>query len=119
MGYTGTHDNDTTLGWFRGSPDDIRSEQEIKETREAVLELTGGSPETISDDLIRLAFSTGARLAIAPLQDYLGLGSEARTNIPGTLGNNWRWRVLPEQLNDELCQHVANLVRESGRALHG
>ncbi len=117
--YTGTHDNDTTLGWFRGSPDDIRSEQEIRDTQEAVLELTGGSPETISDDLIRLAFSTGARLAIAPLQDYLGLGSEARTNIPGTLGNNWRWRFLPEQLSDELCHHVAELVRESGRALHG
>ena len=117
--YTGTHDNDTTLGWFLGSPDDIRSEEEIEDTRQAALELTGGSPETISDDLIRLAFSTGARLAIAPLQDYLGLGSEARTNIPGTLGNNWRWRVLPEQLGDELCHHVAALVRASGRSSHG
>ena len=117
--YTGTHDNDTTVGWFKGSPDDIRSEQEIEDTRKAALELTGGSAETISDDLIRLAFSSNARLAIAPLQDYLGLGSEARTNIPGTLGNNWRWRVLPEQLSDELCRHVADLVRESGRTGHG
>ena len=116
--YTGTHDNDTTLGWFRGSPDDIRSNKEIKETQEAVLELTGGSAETINEDLIRTAFSTAARLAIAPLQDYLGLGSEARFNTPGTLGDNWRWRVLPEQLGDAFCQRVADMVRASGRAAH-
>jgi len=115
--YTGTHDNDTTIGWFNGSPDDIRSTKEIRETRTAVLEMTGGTADTIHDDLIRAAFSTNARLAIAPMQDYLGLGSDARINTPGTSKDNWRWRVQAEQLSEALCAHVAAMVHESERAL--
>ena len=115
--YTGTHDNDTTIGWFNGSPNDIRSGDEIRSAREAALRLTGGSPETIHTDLIRAAFSTASRLAIAPMQDFLGLGSEARVNTPGTSGGNWRWRVLDTQLTDELCDNVAGMVRQSGRAV--
>jgi len=115
--YTGTHDNDTTVGWFNGSPDDIRSNLEILETQQATLQLTGGTPDTIHDDLIRAAFSTDARLAMAPMQDYLGLGSEARINTPGTSRNNWRWRVRTDQLSNGLCQHVADMVLASGRAL--
>ena len=87
--YTGTHDNDTTVGWFHGSPGDIRTDLEIKQTQRAALQVTGGMAETIHTDMIRAAFSTDARLAIAPLQDYLGLGSEARFNVPGTSSNNW------------------------------
>jgi 4-alpha-glucanotransferase len=115
--YTGTHDNDTTIGWFKGSPDDIRSAEEIEQTRNAVLEITGGTPETIHTDLIKAAFSTKAQLAIVPMQDYLGLGSEARINTPGTLGGNWRWRVLDSQLTTEVCDNVAELVHASGREL--
>ena len=115
--YTGTHDNDTTAGWFKGSPRDIRTPAEIEETQRAALRVTGGTPETIHEDMIRAAFSTDARLAIAPMQDYLGLGSEARINVPGTTGNNWRWRVSAAQLSEETCDHVAQLVRASGRAL--
>ena len=115
--YTGTHDNDTTLGWFKGSPGDMRTAEEIEQTRQAALEITGGRADTIHDDMIRAAFSTDARLAIAPLQDYLGLGSEARFNIPGTTGGNWRWRVSVTQLSDAFCDHVAQLVQASGRAL--
>jgi 4-alpha-glucanotransferase len=115
--YTGTHDNDTTVGWFRGSPGDIRSDAEIRDTRQSALRITGGSAETIHTDLARAAFSTDARLAIAPLQDYLGLGSEARFNVPGTSRNNWRWRVLESQLDSALRQQVASLVEESNRTL--
>ncbi len=115
--YTGTHDNDTTVGWFRGSPDDIRSDEEIERTQQAVLDITGGTAETIHIDLIKAAFSTDARLAIAPMQDYLGLGSEARLNTPGTSGGNWRWRVLDSQLSPEVCDNVATMVRESGRGV--
>lgn len=115
--YTGTHDNDTTVGWFKGSPDDIRTDLEIKETRQAALQITGGAPDTIHIDMIRAAFSTDARLAIAPLQDYLGLGSEARFNIPGTSSNNWRWRLRESQLSPEFRGNVASLVADSGRAL--
>ena len=115
--YTGTHDNDTTLGWFQGSPDDIRSDQEIKQTRQAVLQLTGGTAETIHADLIKAALSTDARLVIAPMQDFLGLGSEARINTPGTSSNNWRWRVRDEQLSNGVRAKVAAWVSDSGRAL--
>jgi 4-alpha-glucanotransferase len=115
--YTGTHDNDTTLGWFRGSPDDLRSDIEIRETQQAVLQLTGGTADTIHTDLIKAAFSTDALIAIAPMQDFLGLGSEARINTPGTSSNNWRWRVREDQLNKGVRGQVARLVSDSGRAL--
>jgi len=115
--YTGTHDNDTTLGWFRGSPDDIRGEQEILDTRQAAIEMSGGTAEMISIDMIRVALASNSKLAMAPMQDYLGLGSEARMNTPGTSSDNWRWRLCVSQLTREVCDNVAEMVRESGRAL--
>ena len=115
--YTGTHDDDTTIGWFLGSPGDMRADFEVKRTQQAALQVTGGMAETIHTDMIRAAFSTDARLAIAPLQDYLGLGSEARFNVPGTSGNNWRWRLQESQLTPAVKGRVATLVDESGRKL--
>ena len=119
--YTGTHDNDTTIGWFHGSPDDIRGAEEIALTQEAVLRITGGTAETIHTDLVKAAFSTNARIAIAPLQDYLGLGSEARLNTPGTSAGNWQWRVVESQLSPKLCDNIASIVEASKRGLsaHG
>jgi 4-alpha-glucanotransferase len=114
--YTGTHDNDTTLGWFRGSPRDRRSRQQIERDRQQVLQATGGAPRTIHLDMIRLAFASRAALAIAPLQDYLGLGSKARLNTPGTTGNNWRWRLRAEQLSGLVLERVTALVADAGRA---
>jgi 4-alpha-glucanotransferase len=114
--YTGTHDNDTTIGWFHGSPDDMRSAPEIAATQEAALRVSGGRTETVHMDLIRAAFSTAARIAIAPLQDYLGLGSEARINTPGTSAGNWRWRVIDAQLSPDICDNIASMVSASGRA---
>jgi 4-alpha-glucanotransferase len=113
--YTGTHDNDTTVGWFGGGQHDTRTPAEVEAARAAVLQLTGGSPETIHSDLVRLAFASPARLAIAPMQDYLGLGSEARLNVPGTTRDNWRWRVLDSQLTPEFCSGVAEMVEAAGR----
>jgi 4-alpha-glucanotransferase len=115
--YTGTHDNDTTVGWFCGSPGDLRSRDEVRRTQRAVLKLTGGSPGTIHMDLVRLAFATDARLSIAPLQDFLGLGSEARINTPGTARGNWAWRVRPDQVSDRVCAQVAETVDEFCRAV--
>ena len=115
--YTGTHDNDTTLGWFLGSPGDIRSPEEIERTRAMALAITGGTPGTISIDMVRTAFSAPSQMAIAPMQDYLGLGSEARINVPGTSKDNWRWRVSDSQLGPEVCDNVAELVSASGRSL--
>jgi 4-alpha-glucanotransferase len=115
--YTGTHDNDTTVGWFKGSPDDLRTPKEIARTRKVVLAATGGTPETIHIDMIRLAFASPARLAVAPMQDYLGLGSEARINTPGTSRGNWRWRLTADRLTDDFCADVADLVQEGRREL--
>ena len=119
--YTGTHDNDTTVGWFRGSPGDIRSPAEIAATQEMALHRTHGTPDTIHLDMIRTAFASNARLAIAPMQDFLGLGSDARINVPGTSGGNWRWRVLETQLSSEVCDNIASMVTASDRGLsqHG
>jgi len=114
--YTGTHDNDTTVGWFKGGNDDTRTEQEIIASRENTLKVTGGSEETIHLDLIRLAFNSPARLAIVPMQDFLGLDSASRLNTPGTTKNNWRWRVTEDQISAEFCQSVAKLIQETARS---
>ena len=113
--YTGTHDNDTTLGWFHGGPGDIRSRKEVLQEQRIVLEKTNGHAETIHLDLIRLAYATAARDAIVPMQDYLGLGSEARMNIPGTESGNWRWRMAPDQLTAQRCDLIAEMVDAAGR----
>jgi 4-alpha-glucanotransferase len=113
--YTGTHDNDTTLGWFEGGQRDTRSPQEVAATREAVLALTGAAPETIHLGMVRLAFESPSRLAIAPMQDYLGLGTEARVNVPGTTRDNWRWRVQQEILPDSFCESVREMVSAAAR----
>ena len=113
--YTGTHGNDTTVGWYHGGEHDTRNDDDIRWTQDAALRITGGTAQTIHTDLIRAAFSTKAHLAIAPMQDYLGLGTEARINTPGTSEGNWRWRVSDEQLNPEFCDSVALLVTASKR----
>ena len=113
--YTGTHDNDTTLGWFTGSPGDNRSRQEIADTQRRVLEVTGGDASTVTADLVRLAMQSPSRLAIAPLQDFLGLGSAARFNTPGKPRDNWRWRTTSDQLSGAFARDLARLVRESQR----
>jgi len=114
--YTGTHDNDTTVGWFNGGNEDTRSEQEVMETRRNALNITGGKAETIHQDMIRLAFNSQARLAIVPMQDLLGLDSDARLNTPGTTSNNWRWRVTEEQVSPVFCKSIANLIEETARS---
>ncbi len=97
--YTGTHDNDTTLGWWRSLEDEERSRVQIYLARDG---------SDICWDLIRLAWSSVAEMAIVPLQDVLNLGSEARMNTPGLAGGNWSWRYTPEMLNE----HIAHRLRE-------
>ncbi|MDX1556120.1 MAG: 4-alpha-glucanotransferase, partial [Xanthomonadales bacterium] len=93
MCFTATHDNDTTHGWFSGKDPGRRTAREIAATRKRVLRMTGGRVGSIHLDIIRLAFSTKAQVAIAPMQDYLGLDSRSRLNTPGSRRNNWRWRL--------------------------
>ena len=105
--YTGTHDNDTTVGWFRTASD---------EERGYAVDYVGGDGESIAWDLIRLALSSVADTAIAPVQDVLSLGSEARMNFPGTAEGNWAWRLTPGQLTEEHAERLALLARTYGRA---
>lgn len=89
--YTGTHDNDTTVGWYANTG------EEARDRVRRYLNCDGGN---VSWDFIRLAMSSIARYAIYPLQDVLRLGSESRMNVPGLLGANWAWRFEKEDLQE-------------------
>ena len=97
VAYTGTHDNDTVLGWYQSAP---------VEEKDFCRRYLARSGENISWDLIRAVWSSVAKITIAPLQDFLGLGTEARMNYPGRPSGNWSWRVLPHQINSELAQRI-------------
>jgi len=115
--YTGTHDNDTTLGWFTaaGAGDTTRSAEQAGAEREAALHYLQTDGREIHWDFIRLALSSVADAAIFPLQDVLGLGSEARMNRPATAENNWVWRFEASQLKPELSARLRQLTRTYGR----
>ena len=113
--YTGTHDNNTTRGWFDGNDNETRKQFEIRATRKRARRLTGGTARTITRDLVRFALESRAQLAVIPMQDYLGLGSQARMNTPGSLSGNWQWRVDASQLTFEFSNFVANMVKAAWR----
>jgi len=105
--YTGTHDNDTTLGWYEkiGDYDRGRLQQYVGCI----------SPEGIHWTLIRLALLSVANQAIIPLQDVLGYGSDCRMNTPGLSEGNWGWRYQPEVLTDEIRHRLRSLTELSNR----
>jgi len=115
--YTGTHDNDTTLGWFhdRGGEGARSPEQTEIERRAAMRYLGVRDAHEIHWDMIRAAYASVARTAIVPLQDVLGLGSEARMNHPGTLAGNWEWRFAASDLTPAIAERLADLARTYGR----
>jgi len=103
VAYTGTHDNDTSLGWWRSLSADDR----------AVADLDPADPAW---SLVRRAWASRAALAIAPLQDVLRLGSEARMNLPGSEDGNWTWRFDAKALTPELARDLRELSERTGRA---
>ncbi|HPZ82587.1 MAG TPA: 4-alpha-glucanotransferase [Thermogutta sp.] len=107
--YSGTHDNDTSLGWF------VHEILPHPQLHERLRRYCAAKAETISWDMIRLAFESRSQIAIVPLQDVLGLGSEARMNIPGTPDNNWRWRFSFNSLSEAQAERLARLSEDSGR----
>lgn len=117
--YTGTHDNDTTVGWFhsRAGEGTTRSAEQISREQEHTLRYVGTSGREIHWDLIRLAIASVADTAIFPMQDVLGLGSEARMNMPSTTSGNWRWRLLPGQFTSEHEQRLKHLARTFDRQM--
>ncbi len=106
--YTGTHDNDTTVGWYRTAPEP---------ERDHVRRYLGRADAEVPWELIRAAQASVADLAVAPLQDALGLDGDARMNVPGRAGGNWTWRFawsdLPNDLPDRLCE-LAQLYGRTG-----
>jgi 4-alpha-glucanotransferase len=104
--YTGTHDNDTTVGWWESQGDEVRAN-----LRKHVLV----PDEPVPWSLVRLAMASTARLAVVPAQDLLGLDSGSRMNVPGSAEGNWSWRAEPGVFDQALTRQVRSLVEEYDR----
>jgi 4-alpha-glucanotransferase len=109
VAYTGTHDNNTTRGWFEALPE---QQKQVLSTylRRATVENREAAPE-----LMRMAWSSSAALAIAPLQDLLNLGAGARMNTPGEAAGNWRWRITDDAFSPAAFHRLRDLTRETRR----
>ena len=108
--YTGTHDNDTIMGWFKTAP-----KASVKFAKE-YLNLT--KEEGYNWGMMRGAWSSVSELAIVPMQDLIGAGSEARMNTPSTLGNNWKWRATSDQITNALAKRLDKYMQMYGRSYH-
>jgi 4-alpha-glucanotransferase len=109
--YTGTHDNPTNRGWFESLPDWLRQSVWKSLKRPAV------ACENAAPALVEVAWASTAALAIAPLQDVLNLGDDARMNKPGEAEGNWRWRCTPAMLTPAAWQWLGKMTLASKRAL--
>ena len=107
--YTGTHDNDTTVGWFEAISDD-----DWNLARDYLCDFYTPDEE-MDRPFVALAMQSIARMCIIPMQDYLGLGTEARMNTPSTIGCNWRWRMTEDQFTEDLCRDILAQTRRYGR----
>lgn len=105
--YTGTHDNDTAVGWYESATEAERAF--------AAQYLGAADAESARSALLRCGQGSVAELFVAQLQDYLGLGSEARINVPGVAEGNWRWRLLPGQAAAELAKEIKDMTHAFGR----
>ena len=115
--YTGTHDNDTTVGWFNSVAGErsTRDAQQIACEREFCLKYLHADGKEIHWDFIRAVFASVANTAVVSLQDVLGLGTEARMNLPNSTTGNWAWRFKAEALTDDLAQRLKDLTKIYGR----
>ena len=110
VAYTGTHDNPTTRSWFDELPDGVRK------IVQSYLKLPAGEGREVCPALMEQAWSSKAGLAIAPLQDLLNLGKEARMNVPGQAKGNWSWRCTEEMLSDRAFSWLRELTKSSNRS---
>jgi len=110
VAYTATHDNNTTRGWFEALP------EQQKQAVWAYLRRVPGESRDAAPELIRLAWSSPSALAIAPVQDLLDLGGDARMNIPGQASGNWRWRITDDVLSPAAFDWLRGLTEETRRS---
>jgi len=115
--YTGTHDNDTAVGWFTSvaGAGSTRDAAQIEREREFCLKYLDTDGEEINWDFIRAVLASVANTAIVPLQDVLGLGTAARMNLPNSTEGNWSWRFKTDALKDEVAERLRRLTELYGR----
>jgi 4-alpha-glucanotransferase len=115
--YTGTHDNNTSLGWFREveQPESPAALEPMQAERAMALKYMASDGRQPHWDMIRLAFASVGTLALIPMQDVLGLGQEARINYPGKAEGNWEWRFTADMLTAELSGRLRELTEIYGR----
>ena len=117
VAYTGTHDNDTTVGWFHSVAGEgsTRTAEQIERERKFCMDYLNTDGEEIQWDFIRGVLGSVANTAIVPLQDLLGLGTEARMNLPNSTEGNWAWRYKPGALTDKIGARLKKLSELYGR----
>ena len=115
--YTGTHDNDTTVGWFnsKAGSGSTRNAEQIESERAYCLKYLDTEGREIHWDMIRVAWASVANTAVAPLQDVLGLGSSARMNLPASERGNWQWRFRAGALTKKISERLRELTELYGR----
>ncbi len=116
--YTGTHDNDTTVGWFSSVAGEgsTRTAEQVQRERLFCLRYLNTDGLEVHWDFIRTVLATVANTAVVPFQDLLGLGNEARMNLPNSTEGNWSWRFESGALTDELAQRLRELTELYGRS---
>jgi len=116
--YTGTHDNDTVVGWWSaGVGDTTRTAEQVEKEHERALAYCGGDGTEIHWDFIRTLFVSVADTVVVPLQDVLGAGTSARMNLPGRPHGNWGWRFTPSALTPRIRRRLRGITEGSGRCL--
>ena len=112
VAYTGGHDNDTTVGWWTSSGvgDNTRTAADIGKERDLTRAYLGFLNEPVNWVFIRSILASVAAMAVVPLQDVLGLGNDARMNLPGTAGGNWKWRFQRKALTREISEKLRRLT---------
>jgi 4-alpha-glucanotransferase len=115
--YTGTHDNDTTVGWFKSvaGKGSTRDEEQIKKERKFCLDYLNSNGKEIHWDFIRAVMASVADTALVPMQDLLGLGTEARMNLPASTQGNWQWRCKDGAITEEIGARLKELTEIYGR----
>jgi 4-alpha-glucanotransferase len=106
--FTGTHDNDTTVGWFL-------SEKASQAAKERAVRYAHSDGKEIHWDFVRLALGSVASLALIPMQDILGFGTDCRMNLPSTSSGNWRWRCGSRHFTEGICQRLKDETLFYGR----
>ena len=109
--YTGTHDNDTTMGWWESTGgDSTRSAEDVRKEKELALRYLGADGREINWTVIRALMASVADVVIIPMQDVLGLGSESRMNKPGVASGNWSWRMPPGAFKSHYRQRLLEMA---------